>query len=409
MEKKYDVRAELIDEVINSQKNIKKLEKSLKEPTSTQEEELINSIINAEKEKLVSLEKQKELVSNELLEKKERYEKQNDRIYKAIDKILDEKKYFQNLINISENSILSEKDDDGKYKDAIQENRARKIDELDNKFIKLSEKLEKNTKYIEEIDRTLFMLGVQQNTTNKEENIDNNKNENKTDETKQVDIAKEGKNILNDLSNDYVHTHITTQTKLEKNTKINYKEKEQSPEEDTQNVNNKKIIAEEAQDKPNKKAEETQNNNEHNIKNEADKILTNLSNDYAHVYLNENPSFDRTQKVEIDKEQFKKENIFKRIFGRIKTSKIAKNVTKFFRNLKNKTKLLTSGKENEKEEPIKTEIKRVDSKKPVCERVNVGNVIEVMNKAVDKKYEKNIEKKDREENSKEDEEDELTL
>lgn len=363
MEKKYDKRIDVIEQIINSKKNIKKLENSLKEPSTDEEKNLIHSIIKEEQEKIKKLENEKNTICLELEQKREKYQNQNQEMNKNIEEAQSEKEYYTNLILKDEKNGNNEITEDGKYKDAIQEHRTQKAKELDDKISELKSKIEKNDSFINEINKVFSLLDYE--PKNKNEHDETKKDEIKKEEKSTINTEKEkytkaSQEIMKDISTDYSHTRF--KTKKPDNIKLNLEENDI--------------------DKRNKE--------------EFYKQRTSLPEEQVQG-LYENVD-------EKDEVSNKKENIFKRIYEKIKSLNVLKNISTMFKKLKNKTKLLTAGKENKKEELIKDEMKSVETKKPVCEKVDVNNIIDVMNNAVNKKFGKDNEEKDREDN-----ENEITL
>ena len=359
MEKKYDIRIEVIDQIITSKKNIEKLKKSLEEPKTDDEKRLVNSIIVAEQEKIKKLEGEKKLICIELINKKEMYENQNSIANESINKIKNEKMYFKNLILKDEKNGLTKQAEDGKYKDSIQENRARKIEQFDKEINDIQKKIEKNNQFINEINKVLSLLEYKpQNKNIKNEKDDKENKENKENKTinnaktEKEKYVRTGENILNDLSKDYAHTHLK-EKELNKDMNVNIEE-------------NKDI------DKREKEAVYMPG--------------TILPDEQVKGLYEQESKEDEEPKEE--KEE-KKENIFKRIIKGIKKSKFGLKIKSIFNKIKNFKikKLNTASKDDKKEndEELQILLGEDKNKNDFKKQITVDNVIDVMDKAAKNK------------------------
>lgn len=169
MDKKYDVRIEIIEEIIDCKKEIKRLEEIMKESKSEQEKSLIKTSINTQKERLEKLENKKVDICNQLVEKKKKYEEKNETISKILDQLAKKK---ESLIGAVEE----------KNKDDIKSNKDLELQQLEEKIGKLEERLNKNKTFINEIDKTLKLMEYEEKTTKdeKKENSAQEKNDKKT-------------------------------------------------------------------------------------------------------------------------------------------------------------------------------------------------------------------------------------
>lgn len=136
MDKKYDARIDIIEEIVNHKKEIKRIENmQIKE----EYKKFANNLINISKKRLEELEGERISIGSKLVEKKKTYEEKNGAISKELSEITKKKEALIKTMKDTQN------------KDA-------QLKELEIKFEKLEEKLNKNKMFIDEIDKTLKLI-----------------------------------------------------------------------------------------------------------------------------------------------------------------------------------------------------------------------------------------------------------